>query len=51
MSAKRSIVDTKSQQILAAIYQKSRQLGRSLTYQECCQLLSHCQGGSRAPRP
>lgn len=40
-------VDTRTEQILAAVYQRSRRVGRSLTGPELSHLLNTCTRGSR----
>lgn len=46
MSSNPLPLDPKSQQILAAVYQRARQVRRGLTRQELCQLLTKARGGT-----
>ncbi len=46
MSSNPLPLDPKSRQILAAVYHRARQVGRALTRQELCQLLTETLGGT-----
>jgi hypothetical protein len=46
MSSNPLPLDPKSRQILAAVYQRARQVRRALTRQELCQLLTETLGGT-----